>query len=223
MLLGLAAPPVVTEPPPAPAAPPPEPWRAHVWPVAVGIVAAIALGLGLVESHRRTLVANPRRRSSLERDEAACEKATACYAPRRDSLGRRRRCIETFGSKREAVDALDEATDGMLYRYLEAADDGSELLAELEEHTEDRRGRRRRLRTWFDAAAWAAPSSRRWRDFDPGRLALISDALAEHLGELPAQLELPRQTRALLDADVLADDCKAIVSRPAAELPEAPF
>lgn len=223
MLLGLASPPAVTAPAPAPAAASLEPWRAHVWPVAVGIVAAIALGLGLLEADRRQLTVNPRRRSRLERDEAECEKATACYATKRDSLGRRRRCIETFGSKREAVDALDDATDGMLYRYLEAADDGSELLAQLEEHTEDSRGRRRRLRTWFDAAAWAAPSSRRWRDFDPDRLALISAALAEHLGELPTQLELPRQSRDLLDADDLADDCKATVSRPGGKLPDAPF
>jgi hypothetical protein len=165
-------------------------------------------------------IENPRARlAPLERLDRDCDKATACYETKRDSRGRRRRCKETFRSKREALDALDEALDGMLYRYLEEADDGSELLLELEEHTEDRRGRRRRLATWWDAAAWAAPSSRHWRDFDPGRLAIISAALREHLPEaLP--LQLPRQTQRLEEADDQAADCKALARRP---LEEAPF
>lgn len=218
MILGnIDAPPVV---PPAATPGKIEPWRPAA--IVAGMLAAATMAYWLLSDPQRLAAPNPRRRSALEREEEECEQATACYSPRRDRRGRRRRCAETFRSKAEAVDALDDATDGMLYRYLEQADDGSELLAELEEHTENRRGRRRRLRTWYDAAAWAAPSSRRWRDFDPGRLATISAALSAHLGEaLP--LELPRQTQQLIDADDQADDCKAAVRRPREPLEEAPF
>jgi hypothetical protein len=175
-----------------------------------------ALGLGPRKVLPRAVT---RQHQLLRKARKECRDATACYASRPDSKGRRKRCEETFTTRRAGVEALDEALDGLLLQHLERADDGSELLAELEEHTEDSRGRRQRLKTWWDAAAWAVPTSRKWRDFDPTRLRQLSDALSEHLGE-DVTLQLPRQTRALLDADQLATECDHL--SPTA-LPEAPF
>jgi hypothetical protein len=160
---------------------------------------------------RRRRTEYARTLAAIERDATACTRATACYEPRPDRRGRRRRCRETFKNKREALEALDEALDGMLTRYLEAADDGSEVLRDLGEQAEDRRGRRRRFRSWYETAAWAAPSSRRWRDFDPHRLEIISSALRDHLthggGAEPLPLVPPEQARRLWEADARAREC----------------
>lgn len=202
-----------------PAAPPPAPPEPEERPshgATLGVVALVGAGLLFWMLRQPGPIKNPTRlerklerdeRRRLRRVEGECLKATACYEDKPDRAGRRRRCRTSFKNKREAIDALDEALDGLLYRYIDQADDGSEVLRDLEEHTEDRRGRRRRLGTWWDAARWAAPSSRKWADFDPDRLALISDALSEHLGGT-VPLELPRRTRRLKDADDAALSCK---------------
>lgn len=162
-----------------------------------------------------------RRSSAMQKAIEACNAFGTCYEAKRDRAGRRRRCRETFDNKGQAVEALDDALDGMLTRYLDRADDGSQVLRDLEEVAEDRRGRRRRFPTWWHAAAWAAPSSRRWREFDPGRLAVISEALREALtiggGEEPLPLEFPEQTRRLWDADERRDQCRTQVRDQAAE------
>jgi hypothetical protein len=141
----------------------------------------------------------------IERDTAECERSAVCYEPGRDRRGRRRRCRTTFRSKGEAVAAVDRAMDGELLRYLERADPGSQDLRDLEEATEDRRGRRRRLPTWWDAVAWSAPSSRRWPDYDPARLELVSAALERNLthggGPAPLPLSPPLEVQRLEEAE----------------------
>lgn len=144
-----------------------------------------------------------------ERDRLACRDVYRCREEKRDRRGRRRPCKETFGGKREAFEALDDALVGMLSRYMDRADDGAPELLDLERHAKRGR-RRRRLPSWGAALDWLAPSSRRWRDFDPQRLRLVSDALGAALsrdGSPFAELRLPRQTERLLDAELEQAGC----------------
>jgi hypothetical protein len=139
----------------------------------------------------------------------ACVKATKCREDRPDRLGRRRPCRETFKHKREAYAALDDALGGLLAQLLDHADDGSPELRDLAEHAG--RGRRRgKLPSWGAALDWAAPSSRRWRDWDKNRLQLVSEHLGrtlERAGVPFPGLRLPRETDRLFDADAAAREC----------------
>jgi len=138
-----------------------------------------------------------------------CIEAVRCREDRPDRRGRRRPCRQTFADKTEAYSALNDALGGLLAQLLDQADDGSAELADLERHAKRGR-RRRRLPSWGAALDWAAPSSRRWRDWDPARLALVSDHLGRALergGVQAPRLRLPRETERLLDAEALAREC----------------
>jgi hypothetical protein len=147
-----------------------------------------------------------------ERDRRDCKDATRCREEVPDRRGRRRPCKQTFRGKREAYEALDDAIGGMLSRYMDRADDGAPELLDLARHT-GRGRRRRRLPSWGAALDWLAPSSRRWRDFDPQRVRLVSDALVAALerdGSSAMDLRLPRQTERLLDAELEQGRCDDI-------------
>lgn len=144
-----------------------------------------------------------------DRDRRSCIEIERCREDAPDRRGRRRPCRTTFKSKRQAFDALDDALDGQLLALLDQADDGAPELLDLERHTGGGR-RRRRLPSWSAALDWLAPSSRRWRDFDPARIGRVSEALAEVLGRngvtFPG-LRLPRQTEKILDAEARQRAC----------------
>jgi hypothetical protein len=116
---------------------------------------------------------------------------------------------ETFaGGKREVFAALDDASDGMLSRYLEKLDDGSPHLADLSRAL----GRHPPLRTWRQAVDAVTPAKAfRWRDIDQRKLTMVAEAIRAALeaggggGELARSglgwtgLPLPQQTEAVLE------------------------
>ena len=113
----------------------------------------------------------------------------------------------SFSRKWQVFEALDRAVDGMLSKTLEVLDDGSPILRELSAAA-DRHGRHR-FKNWRESLDFvSSPSSHRWRDVDPLKLRLVSDAMKaaaaedlERRGMAFVDLRLPQETEALLERE----------------------
>ena len=127
--------------------------------------------------------------------------------------GRQKPFRATWTKRHEVFEALDRAVDGMLSVTLEVLDDGSPILRELSASAE--RHGRWQFKNWREPLDFfvAASGSRRWRDVDPLRLRVVSDAMkaaaAEELerrGMAFVDLRLPLETEAMLETEAFFEE-----------------